>query len=1677
MKALFNVLTVLSVQFRVVTLALIVLILVLGGVAATELKQELLPPVEFPQTIILAQVSGMTSEQVLSVMTERLEQELSQIETIVNIETTTTGSFGVVVSASNDFGLDQQQIKADIQAALDRIWLPERHIRPSDELNSGDFARELLADLSVEHLVFLADESPNFLFQLRPEVWEALDEPDLRQLLAHLAKQEVRATSGKSALQRLVEQEIAPQLEALDTIARVEINGGQPLPGAETAVEVVALEDGELSSSRAVTLLSQLSDEVWNGVSTRLNLPDSREDAIEQLRSVDFDVPETPPALPESWRYEGFRTAEDLLEMVTVTRSLGTVFNEFVDTGRISGALGQTDDLTPEIVIRLLTIEPSLVHALEAEHLVAMSPEVFSALPEEYVSNLDGFTRDALAASALARVLTGREAVPESVDLPSAWRIQPPQIINFSFADLPLATFSIFTTDVSQPVVTNDMGGNGGTSEVGEPAAIEDRTQTAESTSVDSPSVPTPEGPALPALYGIVGEFFGADLNTVDDLLSIELTPEFADQFGSPQLSAADFLNAITLFGDSFTPNGVVAGGDLAEINITDFVQPLVDCGVGLLDIASGDFDFATTLISCLSPDQVNFLIDNDPGFVDSLQPDVINRFATDVYAQTPFAPILSDTWTTLAQQPELDGIALRTADDLIKLGNGSAAVILNEINEHVPDGFAGYEVRLLDSLSPRVIEYLRVQEEDFLDNLSDDVIVKFSPDVLETFPEDDLTGLSAESQVIVQEIVSGERPSAADRLESLYVADAQTEPSDPSAPLLGPTWQFIVQFVPGVDALDNASDLLRFEDAIESPADFINSFLSGQGARLAPDLVGELSLDAVNYIAERDENFLNDLEPLALQYLAPEVFSMLPPVIQARAEDGEIFVPSTQVTRTNGAASLLVTVYKPADVNTVDAFYAANEVIERINAENDSIEVQIAFEQSSFIEESISGVVREGSLGAFFAIINILIFLSGGIWGRSGRSIVGFAVIGAAVTFIILLLVGADVGGVGLQLAWDQADPLFRVIGVLGIVAGFAIIVWPGRLPYPAWRSTIVIGISIPLSVFAAIALMRWLPLFLNGLFSGAAETSPIFEFLLRLAPDDLTLNIMTLSGLTVAIGRVVDDSIVVLENIYREIQRGVPKREAIISGTRDVSLAIFSATMIAVVVFLPLGLTGGLVGEFFLPFGLAVTYALASSFLVAITVVPALASIFISTDEVHEDSETWFERLYVPVLKYVLATKTRRRLVIAAAFVSVFISVLLFGTRPLTFLPDFGEPQVSVSVSMPEGTTILETNELVLEMTDYIEAVIPPEDRSTIRETVGGGGFSFEALFGGGGVSENRADITVTLRSADLLDVYPSMLRDRAEELFGSANVTVSGGTLTSEGFSGFELVASGPDQAVLEALDPQIIAVLGEVEGIANVESNLSQAEVEDENAPVTYIRVNQRPALSYTAELETEDTIGLTQRALEAIEEQIEIPDGVTIGQGFDSEIQTEGFASLFVAMGIALVIVILILIFVFGSPIYWMAIIFSVIVAPVGAAIALTLTDRVLGISALIGLLMLLGLVITNAVVLIDRVNQNRSERNMGLYDSLVEAGGRRLRPILMTTLATIIALIPLSLGLSEGAIIAKELGTVVIGGVLSSMLLTLIVVPAAYYLLTPLNDRFSRLTGLRNNDSETLQKQ
>lgn len=1641
MKFIFNLLTTISLRFRWLTVALVVILLVLGGVAASELNQELLPPIEFPQTIVLAQVSGMTSEQVLSVMTQRLEPALDEISDIINIESQTTGAFGVVITAYNDFGLDQQRLQGEIQDAIDRVWLPIRTIAPPVGQDGQVFAASLLADLTPDILIYLSEQDPNFLFQLSPEVWSALSEETVRTVLSYLASQNERNNTGGSALERLVEKEVVPQLQSIQTVASVTVDGGQALPGDETAFTVTGVSEAAEPNS----VLLRLSPDVWETVSAKLGgLGMLDQSAVEALGQVDFEVPLIPPALPESWQFDHFKDAVDLIEIETLTSPVASILNNFYHSGIIHGALGQTDDLTPETVTRLLEIEPSLVEYFEAEHLVAMSPDVFAVLPEDFIANLDGFTRDELAAAALAKSITGVDGTRLPVDLPDAWRIRPPELITFSFADLPLATFSVFDVGVSADDTSTDVADHSA-SRTEEPPI---ETETLPNESVLDSNVDIPEGPALPPLFAGVGA------DTADDLINFQLPETIASVVGVERLPAAEIFNTMATPPD-LSQNRNQAGGGSLSMDLIAF-GALVNAG--------------RHIIPQISPDVILFLSENDPNFLPNLDAAVFDLFSADVLALPMVSPPLADAWDVLSRQPQFAEHPLRTASDVLSIGDGKASTVLNIINSNVPAQFEGYEVRVFDSLTPGILRYFLLEEPDFYENLDVDVLLKFSPAVLSALPQAYVASLDGDVARRVTAIANGEQLSAFAALQALYTTNIPA--ADPSAPALNEAWLQIAGFY-NIE-LDTADDFFRFPEDFAYPdaGAFINSILmSPQGANFARNnnLIGGMPLEAVQYILNRDAAVLDNLSIEVLMLMTEDQLAILPESLRQRvAEGGELFVPERLVTRTNGQPSLFVTVYKDKDANTVAAYHEVEDLLERIDDANPNIEVGVVFEQSSFIEESISGVAREGGLGAVFAVIIILVFLSSGTWKMSWRRRAGLVMIILFTALLVLLiLANLDAAGNNWGEAFSQSDVVFRVLLLGGIIAGFVVLLWPGNLPDPAWRATIVISISIPLSILTAFVGMRWLSPFMYDIIQPLSENSSFFAFVLRLFPQELTLNIMTLSGLTVAVGRVVDDSIVVLENIFRQIEMGGNKKDAVISGARDVSAAIFVATLVAVVVFLPLGLTGGLIGAFFLPFGLAVTYALAGSFIVAVTVVPVLAYVFISADDVIQEGDIWLARYYLPVLRWALSTRVTRFIVLGLAIGSFLFGSYLFSQRPAAFLPDFGEPQITINIEMPTDTKIVELNEKVRDMEAYISDELPAGRVRAVQTIVGGGGNSFETLLTGNSVTEYRANITIGVDfEGSELDEWTRRIRGKAESIFGSDNIMVSGGSLSSGGFGGLSLVVSGPPE-VLAEFDPLIIETLEQVEGITNVSSNLSASASGTGNGPVTYIRVDQQSALSYTAELETEDSIGVTQAAIARLEALENLPDSVTISQGFISETQTQGFISLFIAMGIASVIVILILIFSFSSPVYWLAIFLSVIVAPVGAAVALTLSNRVLGISALIGLLMLLGLVITNAVVLIDRVRSNLTERNMNMHDALIEAGGRRLRPILMTSLATIIALVPLAIGLSEGAIIAAEMGTVVIGGVISSTMLTLIVVPVMYNLLTPLHRFFMGLVGIR----------
>ncbi len=1629
MRAFFNFLTTLSLRFRFVTLALAIAIILLGVMSATQLKQELLPPIQFPSTVILAQVSGMTSQQVLDIITLRLEDELSAIDELTDIQSTTTGAFGAVLQLSSEFGRDQARLLGRVQQAIDAVWLPERRIQPAAGEDAQAFADRLLADLTADVLIYLAEQDSNFLFQLSPAVWESLNDETVIAAASYLASLEESDSAETSALRQLVDKEIVPLLQTVPQVGTVSVDGGQVLPGDESALALAA--PGEATAPQS--LLLKVSDDIWQVIAARAGLDAQRdENTPAAFADIPFTIPAAPPSLPESWQTDHFTDASDLLEMQSTARSIADAVNNLRKAGFIAGALGQTNDLTPETIQRMLEIDPSMVEYFTAEHLAAMSEDVFAALPDDFIAGLDGFTRDALAAASMAESITGVTAAPQPVALPAAWRIPPPQIISFSFDDLPLVTFSVFGTPASGQETAAAAAEDSPT------AAAPNETE-APSQDADAPR-DVPEGPPLPFFFSLVGSQFGVELNTADDLINITLPENLAAQLGADTLAAADFLNFLVLLND---PENLPAG----------------------VELPTQDFDLAG-LIRALPADAVAFVAANDPGFVPALNAEVYNLFSDTVLALPQLAPPLAAVWDTLAGQPQFANSPLRTARDLLELGGGSASALLNTINQTVPERFSGYEVRLLDSLTPGVVRYFVLNEPDFFAKTDADTLRKLSPAVLALIPDDVLAQLDAPLAAELRAIASGEQPSAATALADRYTTELP--PGDPAAPALNSQWSLLEPFY-NIE-LNTADDFFRF------PADFpfanaaglMNSiFSSAQGAAFAPNLFGNLTVEAVSYMLQRDPQVFDDLTSDALRLFTPETFALLPAALQERTlSSAEPFTPTTQITRTDRAASLLLTVYKASDANTVETFHIVNGMMQEIDAANPAIEIKIAVETASFVEDSINGVAREGMLGGIFAILVILVFLSDGVWQRNRRRLAGTLItLVFAAALALALFSGLEAAGGSFERAFQQIDAVVRILLIIGIAIGLAVRFWPGSLPDPSWRSTLVVAVSIPLSLLAALAIMNWIPPFANELLAPLAETSALFAFIRRLFPASVTLNIMTLSGLTVAIGRVVDDSIVVLENIFRELQAGSDKRTAILTGTRDVSIAIFSATLVTVVVFLPLGLSGGLISEFFLPFGLAVTYALMASFIVAITVVPALAYIFIRREDIVGDDAgpiaSSIARYYLPVLRWSLSTPRTRIIVIGIAVLSMVMSGALFASRPFAFLPEFGEPEIAVNVNMPLGTSIIETDALVRQMEDHIAEAIPADELGTIRTTVGGGGFSLDTLLGTNSVNQNQAQISVLLNNPDRLDRHKLELRGKAEEIFGPDNVTVSAASLAEAGgFGGFGLVVSGP-QDVLAELDPLIITTLNDVPGLANATSTLSQIAAQGGgDGPATYLRINRESAVSYDAELETEDTLGVTQRAIDAVL-ALDLPDTVTVSQGAESALQFEGFVGVIGAMGIAMVFVIIILIFTFASPIHWITIIFSVIVAPVGAAIALTITNEVLGVSALIGLLMLIGLVVTNAVVLIDRVQSSRRERSMSVDAALLDAGDRRLRPILMTTLATIIALIPLAVGLSDGALIAAQLGIVVIGGITSSMILTLIVVPVIYRVLDPLNRRIT----------------
>ncbi len=637
-----------------------------------------------------------------------------------------------------------------------------------------------------------------------------------------------------------------------------------------------------------------------------------------------------------------------------------------------------------------------------------------------------------------------------------------------------------------------------------------------------------------------------------------------------------------------------------------------------------------------------------------------------------------------------------------------------------------------------------------------------------------------------------------------------------------------------------------------------------------------------------------------------------------------------------------------------------------------------------------------------------------------------------------------------------------------------------------------------------------------------------------------DLSLNLLTLGALTIAIGRVVDDSIVVLENIKRHLAYGEAKQRAVLDGVREVAGAVTSSTLTTVAVFLPIAFVGGFVGQLFSPFAVTVTVALLASLLVSLTVVPVLAYWFLKPPAVPSDAveaerareaavakerRSLLQRAYLPVIRFA----TRRRVVVVLLALLIFGGTVGLASQLNTnFLDQSGSTTLNMTQKLPAGTSV----EAKEKAATAVEQALAAESAvQTYQVSVGGNG----GAFGFGGGTATSVSITVA-KGTDvnaLSDRLRAKLTTRPE--LGEIKIGADASGFNSDQIS---VTVTAPDLAALAPASEQVQLALTAVPGLAEVTRDLAvgsarvQVEVDNTAAAarglsattigqianqaiagrtVTQLPVNgQRtdivlragtapatvdevkalpiPAATGVVRLDevarvsivdgpatvhrtsgdlsstvtaknTGDNLTKTTADIKAKLDGLTFTGGASYSLGGVSQDQQEAFSNLFLALLAAIAIVFLIMVATFRSLIQPLILLVSIPFAATGAIALLLATGTALGLPALIGMLMLVGIVVTNAIVLIDLINQYRAE-GMSVADAVTEGGRRRLRPILMTAAATIFALVPMALGITgQGGFIGQPLAIVVIGGLVSSTLLTLVLVPTLYTMVETRKER------------------
>ncbi len=649
--------------------------------------------------------------------------------------------------------------------------------------------------------------------------------------------------------------------------------------------------------------------------------------------------------------------------------------------------------------------------------------------------------------------------------------------------------------------------------------------------------------------------------------------------------------------------------------------------------------------------------------------------------------------------------------------------------------------------------------------------------------------------------------------------------------------------------------------------------------------------------------------------------------------------------------------------------------------------------------------------------------------------------------------------------------------------------------------KPTIIIALSIPISLLFAIVLMYF---------------------------SRVTINIISLSGLALGVGMLVDNSIVVIENIYRMRKEGVGLIAASIEGAKSVAGAIFASTLTTVCVFAPIVFADGLTKQLFKDMGLTIAYSLLASLVVALTLVPMMASKMLT--KTTEKPQVLFNRLikgYEVMLRWALKHKL---IVFAITFGLLIFSVVMIPKMGTSFMPSMESTQMSVTLQPLEG----EESSLREVTNQVVERLLEIEDIEAI------GAMESSSLSLLGGSNGSAMSLYVILKEDKVLSnaQIESLIYEHTTDLACELSVSTSNMDMTALGGSGIEVLVKGNNMDDLQQTADEIAKLLEDIEGIAEINNGLEESQdeirvivdknkameyglmvagiystlaealktetsstqvtIENKDYPIVVVkdeasslseatlnqyvltgtknqesvelplsdlatiergrglnainRENQQRYLTVSAQIDSEHNIGLVSRAFEKQLSDYEPIEGISLELSGENETINSTLMQLVQMICLAVVFIYLIMVAQFQSLLSPFIVMFTIPLAFTGGLLALLLTGTELSMIAMLGFLVLSGIIVNNGIVFVDYVNQLRLD-GMTKKEALVQAGLTRIRPIMMTALTTILGLSTMALGMGMGADMLQPMGIVTIGGLIYATLLTLFVVPCMYDLL------------------------